>query len=149
LNALYFLDTNILVHLVRDDATGQYIKNRYGLLVHDPRPLISGVTEGELRSLAYQWKWGEGKKEKMRFFLSFFWRMPIEKPEIYEAYAAIDAFCHSKGQAMGQNDLWIAASAHVFRAHLLTTDKDFDCLHPNFLTRDYIDPSHIPSAPSV
>jgi len=25
LNPLYFLDTNILVHLVRDDATGQYI----------------------------------------------------------------------------------------------------------------------------
>ena len=146
MSGLYFLDTNILVHLVRDDATGQYIKNRYGLLVNDPRPLISVVTEGELRSLAYQWKWGEQKKEQMRFFLSFFWRTPIEKPEIYEAYAAIDAFCQLKGQAMGQNDLWIAASAHVFQAHLLTTDTDFDPLHPIFITRDYIDPSNTPTS---
>jgi len=145
LNPLYFLDTNILVHLVRDDATGQYINKRYGILVNDPRPLISGVTEGELRSLAYQWKWGKRKKEQMRFFLSFFWLAPIEKPEVYEAYAAMDAFCQSNGLVIGQNDLWIAASAHVFQAHLLTTDTDFDRLHPMFIARDYIDPSNTSS----
>jgi hypothetical protein len=37
----------------------------------------------------------------MRFFLSFFWRTPIEKPEIYEAYAAIDAICQLKFFEMG------------------------------------------------
>jgi len=138
--SLYFLDTNILVHLVRDSATGQYIKNKYSLLVVDPRPLISGVTEGELRSLAYQWKWGVQKREQMRFFLSFFWRVPIEKPEVYEAYATIDAYSEAQGISMGKNDVWIAASASVFQAHLLTTDKDFDHLEPAFITRDYIAP---------
>ena len=77
----------------------------------------------------------------MRFFLSFFWRMPIETPEVYEAYATIDAWCQARGVTMGKNDLWIAASAHVMQAHLLTTDKDFDLLQPSFLTRDFIDPS--------
>ncbi len=105
----------------------------------EPRPLISGVTEGELRSLAYQWKWGEPKKEKMHFFLSFFWRMPFEKPEVYEAYATIDAWCEERGLPMGKNDLWIAASAHVFQAHLLTTNRGFDRLASTFLTRDFID----------
>lgn len=144
MSTLYFLDTNILVHLVRDDATGQHIKRKYRLLTTEPRPLISGVTEGELRSLAYQWKWGEPKKEQMRFFLSFFWRVPIEKPEVFEAYAAIDAWCEAKGISMGKNDLWIAASAHVFQAHLLTTDKDFDHLQPTFITCDLIPLTNIP-----
>ncbi|HEX4948391.1 MAG TPA: type II toxin-antitoxin system VapC family toxin [Blastocatellia bacterium] len=141
MNQLYLLDTNILVHLVRNDATGQHLKQTYDLLTTDPRPLLSGVTEGELRSLAHQWKWGEPKCEQMRFFLSFFWQVPIEAPEIYEAYAMMDAWCEARGISMGKNDLWIAASAHAMQAHLLTTDKDFDLLHSTFLTREFIDPS--------
>lgn len=141
MSKLYFLDTNILVNLVRNDATGQYLKRTYGLLTIEPRPLISSVTEGELRSLALQWKWGEPKKEQMNFFLSFFWRMPIEKPEVFEAYATIDAWCEERGVSMGKNDLWVAASAHVFQARLLTTDKDFGILQPSFLERDFINPS--------
>lgn len=54
MNTLYFLDTNILVHLVRNDATGQHLNQTYGLLLTEPRPLVSGVTEGELRSLAME-----------------------------------------------------------------------------------------------
>ncbi len=41
---------------------------------------------------------------------------------------------------MGKNDLWIAATASVMQARLLTTDKDFDKLVPQFLARDWIDP---------
>jgi tRNA(fMet)-specific endonuclease VapC len=33
---------------------------------------------------------------------------------------------------MGKNDLWIAATAHVYEATLLTTDNDFDHLAPQF-----------------
>ena len=50
----YLLDTNVLVHLVRRDATGDYINRAYKPFLADPRPLISIVTDGELRSLAYQ-----------------------------------------------------------------------------------------------
>jgi len=123
LQLLYFLDTNILVHLIRNDRTGQFLKQQYSLLIADPRPLISGVTEGELRSLAIQFQWGEQKKEQMHFFLGYFWRMPIEKKEVYEAYAALDAYSESIGKTMGKNDLWIAASASVMKDRLLTTDK--------------------------
>jgi predicted nucleic acid-binding protein len=34
---------------------------------------------------------------------------------------------------MGKNDLWIAATAHVLGASLLTTDKDFAHLHSVFV----------------
>jgi hypothetical protein len=57
----YFLDTNILVHLIRRDALGQYLTGHYTLYVVEPRPMISDVTEGELSSLASQWGWGRAE----------------------------------------------------------------------------------------
>ncbi len=43
--------------------------------------------------------------------------------------------------ALGKNDLWIAATAQVTGAAILTTDRDFDPLHGLFLQRDWIDPA--------
>jgi hypothetical protein len=47
------MDTNILVHLIRDDATGQWLKRERQLLMTEDIPAFCTVTEGELRSLAY------------------------------------------------------------------------------------------------
>lgn len=138
---LFLLDTNILVHLVRGDAVGERIRATYTPTLVEPRPLISIITEGELRSLAYQFRWGKSKVEKALFYLSYFKRVSIDQPEIYEAYAVIDAYSLSVGQSMGKNDLWIAATAHVLGATILTTDFDFDHLDPQFLHREWIDPS--------
>ena len=136
----YFLDTNILVHLVRRDGIGQYINAQYSLYLADPPPLVSDVSEGELRSLSIQWAWGKHKLEQMEFVLSCFPRVGINDPAIFNAYAAIDSYSESIGITMGKNDVWIAASARVTRARLLTTDKDFDHLESRFLVRDWIDP---------
>ncbi len=139
-DTVYFLDTNILVHLIRRDGIGQYVNNHYSLLASDPPPMISDVTEGELRSLAIQWKWGAKKKEQMEFVLSHFRRVPINRKKVFRTYAAIDAYSELLGRPMGKNDVWIAASARVMKAILLTTDKDFDHLQPDFIIREWIDP---------
>lgn len=76
----------------------------------------------------------------MSFFLNYFYLMKIESPEVYEDYAIIDTYSQSVNKPMGKNDVWIAASARVIGARLLTTDKDFDHLDPHFVTRDWIDP---------
>ena len=128
---------------MRRDALGEYLINHYSLYVADPRPMVSDVTEGEIRSLAIQWKWGAHKLSQMEFVLSYFWRIAINTPEVFEAYAAIDAYSESKGLPMGKNDVWIAAATHTTGAKLITTDKDFDHLQPVFITRDYIEPSNI------
>ncbi len=121
---LYLLDTNILVHMVRQDAVS------------------------ELRSPAYQWSWGAEKKDQMRFLLGYFDRVPVDTPEMLEAYAVIDAYSESTGHSMGKNDAWIAAATHVTGRRLVTTDTDFDHLHPAFVTRDHIDPDLHGSAAS-
>ena len=135
---LYLLDTNILVHLVRADATWQQIRDRFDLLMTETRPILSPVTEAELRSLAYQWRWGEARFEQMRFYLGYFGRAPLETPPMFESYALIDAFSERTGHSMGKNDVWIAAAAHVTGATLLTTDRDFLHLDDTFLACECI-----------
>ncbi|MBS1791360.1 MAG: PIN domain-containing protein [Acidobacteria bacterium] len=137
---LILFDSNILVHLIRESAIGDYVRQRYQPLIADPRPMISVVTEGELRSLAHQWKWGKQKNDQMRFYLQHFWRVAVDTEDVFAAYAMIDAYSESLGHPMGKNDLWIAAAANATGAILVTTDTDFDHLQSDFLSIDWLDP---------
>lgn len=143
----YLLDTNVLVHFVRADSIWARIRSRYQLLAVDPKPLISIVTAGELRSFAYFHHWGDSKRNQMEYVLGYFDEIPIDSPAVVEAYAVIDSHFQLRGHAPGKNDLWIAATAHVTGATLLTTDKDFDAMSPMFFTRDWINPD-MTSTPS-
>ena len=120
---------------------GERVRDRYAPLLRDPRPAICVVTDGELRSLAFQLGWGQEKTQQAYYLLSYFQRLTIDTEEVLQAYALIDAFSESIGRPMGKNDLWIAAVAHVAGATLLTTDKDFDHLDPLFITREWVDPT--------
>jgi predicted nucleic acid-binding protein len=42
---------------------------------------------------------------------------------------------------MGQNDLWVSATASAADAHLITTDRDFDHLDQKFIKLVRIDPT--------
>ena len=67
--------------------------------------------------------------------------MDIGREPVLRAYAAFDAKLTSAGVRMGQrNDLWIAATAAATGAGVLTTDKDFDALHPDSIRREWVDP---------
>lgn len=103
-------------------------------------PLYSYVSEGEMRSFALHSEWGRDKQDQLSFLLSAFRRIPIENHDILEAYARIDVYSRNIGIKMGKNDLWIAATARVTTATLLTTDRDFDHLDGVFIKREWINP---------
>ena len=105
----------------------------------EPRPLISVVSDGELRSLAYQFRWGESRVDQALFLLGYFKRVAVDAPEVLHTYAVIDAQSRRGGVKMGKNDVWIAAAAHVTGTTLLTTDRDFEHLPPDLLTRVWIE----------
>lgn len=65
--------------------------------------------------------------------------MDINHPDILSAYGELDDLSERAGRPMGKNDLWIAATAKVSGATLLTTDGDFDHLDPAHLTRIRVD----------
>ena len=125
---LYVFDTNILVHIIRDDSTGQEIKAKYAPFLLNPKPRFCSVSEGELRSLAIQFAWGARKLNQMEFVLAHLGRLVIEKPEVMKAYSSLDSYSKAQGIAMGKNDLWIAAVTIAADATLVTTDTDFDHL---------------------
>ena len=137
---LYQPDTNILVHYIRRDWLQQEMEPIYQLLATPTVPIISYVIEAEIKSLAVQFGWGGLRTNQLGFVLSLLRRIHINEPGILDAYVAIDAFSVRQGIEMGKNDLWIAATAHVTNATLLTTDKDFDHLDGRYLTRIWIDP---------
>jgi tRNA(fMet)-specific endonuclease VapC len=146
---LYILDTNIIVHLIRASPLAEQLKTEYLIFDQPQRPLISVVTEGELEALALKNDWGKNKYKELYSYLEEFLNVDIRIKSIIRRYAEIDAFSQGKlknrrivGSArnMGKNDLWIAATASVLDATLLTTDKDFDHLNNVFLNVVFLDP---------
>ncbi len=98
--------------------------------------VISAVSAGELLSLAKQRNWSMIKYEQLNHFINQFLIIPVDSKDLLEKYAEIDAYSQGKligkplpkgisARNMGKNDLWIAATASLIGATLLTTDKDF------------------------
>ncbi len=112
------LDSNILLHYVRQNPLAEKIERRYALTTANPTPLISIVTEGELRALALQLAWGAQRRQRLENLLNYFRIIPLPFSTIVDAYAEIDDYSRRNGFPMGKNDLWIAATAHVTGARL-------------------------------
>jgi tRNA(fMet)-specific endonuclease VapC len=141
----YLLDTNILIAYCRAGDLGNYIETTYTLRAASQVPFISIVTEGELLSIAKKNNWGSNKIQTMITLFQSFIRINLDLQGILQAYAEIDHASQyppsGSSQKMGKNDLWIAATAKVTGAHLLTTDRDFDHLDGTHITRYWIDPT--------
>ncbi|MCY7327000.1 MAG: PIN domain-containing protein, partial [Saprospiraceae bacterium] len=106
------------------------------------RPLISVIVIGEIKSFATQSEWGAKRWAELHDLLDKFIKLDIRYGIIDDRYAEIDTFSQNKlpqrplgltPRNMGKNDLWIAATASVLGAKLLTTDGDFNHLHGVFL----------------
>lgn len=136
----YILDTNILLELARGNERGQRIAAEFDLQRTPANSMVSAVTVGEMIALARKFGWGSSKRDRLRKMLDQLVRIGIDRWEVLEAYGEIDQFSRSAGVAMGQNDIWIAATAKATGATLLTTDRDFDHLHGIHLTRIWFEP---------
>lgn len=138
----YLFDTNILLLYLRDDLKSKWLDQNLSPLETIHRQIISAVTLGELRSLSLRNNWGVNRTTKLEKLLSQFIVVNINAEDIIERYAEIDTFSQNKlknkplglsARNMGKNDLWIAATASVVEARLLTTDNDFDHLDKHFI----------------
>jgi len=139
----YLIDTNIIVHFVRKSITYEKLEKNIPLFSNNLDVYFSEVSVGEILSISQRNRWGNKKIERMKTLLGTLTLIPILYPDIYRAYATIDAYSQSKhptlslpqgvtARNMGKNDVWIAATAYVLRATLVTTDKDFDHLQRFF-----------------
>jgi len=139
---LHLLDTNVLVALMRAKELGQHIDETYKPRQAKFKPIISVVSVGEMLSLARQFGWGAKKTAEIGKLVENLIVEDINTPEILAAYAEIDHASRAGGRKMSKNDVWIAATAKVAGATLLTTDKDFDHL-------SVTSPIHKPDMPVI
>ncbi len=151
--ANYLLDTGIILGYIRASYYAEYAQRKFQLMGPTNTPLMSIVSVGEIYSLATQFQWGARKKKNLEMVLNEVHQVDINSPEVLQRYAEIDAYSQGKlkGKAlpvgmksarnMSKNDLWIAATASILNAGLVTTDKDFTHLDQVYLKIIYIDPS--------
>lgn len=140
----YLLDTGILVHYVRQSPLYFAIEAQEKLTAQDCIPFISVVTMGEILSFGIQKNWGQTKLQSLNNLFSKLVVLDVNSNDVklLETYAETDSYSKNKlptnplGRSitMGKNDLWIAATAKVANATLLTTDGDFDHLNGVYLT---------------
>jgi len=136
----YLLDTNIFVLYARGSAASERIESAFQLKTRPVTPLVCCVTVGEIYSFAKYNNWPEIKTQKAVGLTNNMSVIPLDLPQVYQAYAEIDNFSRKPGagmsaRKMGKNDLWIAAVTKATNATLLTTDTDFDHLSPTFINR--------------
>jgi tRNA(fMet)-specific endonuclease VapC len=136
----YILDTNILLHIIRESPTFDRLIKPLDLFNGTNKVVISAVSVGELLSISQQNEWGVRKKSTIENLVNSLQIIPIQKRILLNAYADIDTFSQGRHSSkslpegtnsarnMGKNDLWIAATAHLLEAVLITTDNDFDHL---------------------
>jgi tRNA(fMet)-specific endonuclease VapC len=145
----YLLDTNILLHFIRQDSIYRKIETDFAPLNAPHQAFVSAVSLGEIESISLQRKWGESKLAALLQILSRHIVIEVYDTDIIRRYAEIDTFSQGllagqplglSARNMGKNDLWIAATASLLGAKLLTTDADFDHLDGVFLDLGRVQP---------
>jgi predicted nucleic acid-binding protein len=144
----YLLDTNILLIYLRNNPLSVKIDKKFTPLSFPNKPVVSVVSLGEIQSIGLRNHWGEKRLGLLNRFIKKFLIADINVETVIQRYAEIDAYSQGKlagkllsGSArnMGKNDLWIAATASVLNATLLTLDHDFDHLADEYLNLAYVE----------
>lgn len=143
----YVFDTNIILFYLKDGPTKAFIEETYAPFSVSNTAIISIVTAGEIKALALKNKWGSRRIKVVERILDRLAVVEITYSELLDAYAEIDAFSQGKlevpnaftARNMSKNDLWIAATAHLTQAKLLTADKDFNHLDGEYFEVALID----------
>ena len=153
----FLLDTNMLLGFAREAPWARWANEKFRFDGIETMVFTSVVCRGEMLALAEKRGWGRRSRRNLEDVLDRFPTLDINRQPILNAYARIDAWTHGKpvdsppdaappkpAIAMTQNDLWIAATAHVSKTTLLSTDKDFDHLNGIWLVSIHVDQSDLP-----
>ena len=140
----FVLDTNILLHYVRQSDLAQEVERQLNLLSKDAVPMIASVSIGEILGFVQRQQWGQPKINRLKKLMEKLIVIDISAvdDQLMDAYATLWNYSKNTlpddklGQSIGigQNDVWIAALAHTAKAELVTTDGDFDHLNGKWIT---------------
>ena len=121
----YLLDTGIVLLATRAGHASQVIDAQFGLSSSSFRPALCEVSVGELLAFANASHWGNKRKATLMQRLEASLIIPISHPGVHQRWAEMQSTLKSAGISVGQNDIWIAATASVTGLTVLSTDGDF------------------------
>ncbi|MDR3111326.1 MAG: type II toxin-antitoxin system VapC family toxin [Planctomycetaceae bacterium] len=127
------LDTCILVFLVRGNADGEIVEQRYSLSQRKGKLYISSISLGEILAFAKRNHWQGEKCRRLYQLLEQVQILSAGDEDVVGLYANLKVESDYRGYNTGQNDLWIAATAQAAGAILLTADNDFHWMQEEFL----------------
>jgi tRNA(fMet)-specific endonuclease VapC len=125
----YVLDTNILMAYVRQSTTYTNAENALNLTADDVQLIVSSVSIAEIMVLAQRNGWEMKKTEALTHFFEetmLIVDVSIGAPELLQAYVNLEIASQKLGYKMNKNDLWVAATAKVTNAILVTTNFVFN-----------------------
>ena len=138
----YIWDTNIFINSLRNPAFLSKIIKQYDCLGQANELLVSAVTIGELHAFSLRNRWGNRRIAEMDQMIKLATNIHVtDNPFLIKMYAEIDVYSQSQhptlrlptsARKMSKNDLWIAATAAIHNATLLSTDADFEHLDSLF-----------------
>ena len=138
------LDTSVVIVLARGRTASERLRSVLGIGQPGRSFGVSVVTLGETLAFAKKACWGSPKIRNLEsLFASDLELVALDRRDIVEFYAEFDHYASKRAKParpMGQNDLWIAATARALDAELATLDRDFDFLHEaGLLSRQWLD----------
>lgn len=118
----YLLDTDICIYITKEKP--KEVKDRFSQLSIG-EVAMSAITYGELLYGAEKSKHRSNVLEHLNQLANYIPPLPLSI-DVAENYGKIRAFLAKKGQPIGNNDLWIAATALSLDIILVTNnEKEF------------------------
>jgi tRNA(fMet)-specific endonuclease VapC len=113
------IDTSVIIKMMHDEPAA------INLLQKIEKAYIPVIVKGELFFGAYKSARRDSNMELFRNVLSKFEIIPIDGDDIPVSYALIKSDLEKKGKPIPENDIWIAAIAHVYGLSVATFDGHF------------------------
>ena len=115
------VDTDVVSFLFKNDSRAQL----YLPLLLDRELLVSFMTEAELEQWILLAKWGMDRAQRFRGFMTGFASVPSSRDLILQ-WAEVMVAARANGRRIEAADAWIAATALLYGAALITHNpKDY------------------------
>lgn len=120
---LLVVDTDVASYIFKADTRAR----RYLKYLTNHKLIMSFMTLSELKWWALKHNWGENRQQRLREYLLQNYVFYFSDEELCNIWAEVYEFSHRNGKSMSRSDAWIAATALVLEAPLITNNrKDFD-----------------------
>ena len=113
------VDTDVVSYLFKNHPVAfQYLPD-----LKDRTPIISFMTLAELDRWVLDARWGEARRKRLREYLEPFVVLPYDR-DLCTKWAEVTVAAQASGRRIDCADAWIAATALLAGAPLITHNRD-------------------------